>query len=148
METENKDILLLQRYAQDGDAEAFSKIVGRYQDFVYSACLRVLGNAADAEDVAQDCFLRLARGAGTITSSPGGWLHQCAIDMSRNEKRRQAARKRREEVHNQMKASSNNEPDWDEISPHVDEALDELPAADYIRIVKVYWKAKSPLQIR
>ena len=66
------DLLLLQRFADTGDAEAFSEIVGRYQHFVYAACLRVLGNSADAEDVAQECFLRLTRQADAVRSSVGG----------------------------------------------------------------------------
>ena len=48
----NDDLFLLKRYAKAKDAEAFSEIVGRYQDFVYGACLRVLRNPADAEDAA------------------------------------------------------------------------------------------------
>ena len=37
MQAANEDILLLRRYAETGDAEAFSDIVGRYQEFVYWA---------------------------------------------------------------------------------------------------------------
>jgi len=135
MKQREKDIVLLHRFAETGDAEAFSDIVGRYQDFVYGACMRVLGNAADAEDAAQECFLRLARQAGSVKSSLAGWLHHHATAESIDEKNRQAARRRREEVHNRMKASSNNEATWEDISPHVDTALDELP--DELRVILI-----------
>ena len=47
MATTSNDILLLQRYAEHGDAQAFSELMGRYQDFVYATCLRVMENAGD-----------------------------------------------------------------------------------------------------
>ncbi|HUW33929.1 MAG TPA: sigma-70 family RNA polymerase sigma factor, partial [Planctomycetota bacterium] len=125
----------LHRYATTGDAEAFSEIVGLYQDFVYGTCLRLLGNTADAEDAAQESFVSLARCAGRVTSSPGGWLHRCATGVALRMKQRQAARRRREEVHTQMKASANNGPSWDDVAPLVDQALDELP--DELRCVLV-----------
>ena len=135
MQPASKEIQLLQRYAKAGDAEAFSEIVGLYQDFVYGTCLRLLGNTADAEDAAQESFVSLARCAGAITSSPGGWLHRCATGLSLRMKQQQAARRRREEVHTQMKASAQNGPSWDDVAPLVDQALDELP--DELRCVVV-----------
>lgn len=129
------DIQLLDRYAKAGDAEAFSELVGRYQGFVYGTCLRVLDNAADAEDVAQECFLRLAKRAGDVRWSLAGWLHHNAVTMSIDEKRRQSARRAREEVHCQMNESNGTEARWEQIAPQVDQALDELP--DDLRVVLV-----------
>jgi len=135
MMQDNSDAALLRRFAEAGDGEAFSELVGRYQHFVYGACLRVLGNAADAEDIAQECFLRLARRADAVRYSLPGWLHHNATTMSMDERRRQAARRKREQVHDQMKASSNNEATWQETAPHIDKALDELP--DDLRLVLI-----------
>ncbi|NQT20564.1 MAG: sigma-70 family RNA polymerase sigma factor [Planctomycetes bacterium] len=132
---DNNDSVLLQRFAEGGDAQAFSELVGRHQNFVYGACLRVLDNTADAEDVSQECFLRLARRAGAVRSSVVGWLHHNATAMSIDAKRQQAARRRREQVHNEMKASNNNDGTWQEIAPHVDKAVDELP--DELRAVLI-----------
>ncbi len=50
----------LQR-AQQGDPESFSRLVSAYQRDVYALCYRMLGNAADAEDAAQETFLRAFR---------------------------------------------------------------------------------------
>lgn len=44
--------------AQKGDAHAFSALVEYYQRPVYNLCYRMLGNAQDAEDAAQETFLR------------------------------------------------------------------------------------------
>jgi len=44
--------------AQKGDPQAFTWIVETYQRPVYNLCNRMLGNAEDAEDAAQETFLR------------------------------------------------------------------------------------------
>jgi RNA polymerase sigma-70 factor (ECF subfamily) len=41
-----------------GDQSAFAALVERYQTAVYNLCYRMLGGAAEAEDAAQDAFLR------------------------------------------------------------------------------------------
>ena len=44
--------------AQQGDDEAFARLVEAYQRPVYNLCYRMLGNAGDAEDAAQETFIR------------------------------------------------------------------------------------------
>ena len=44
--------------AQNGDDEAFSNLVTQYQNPVYNLCYRMLGNAQEAEDAAQEAFWR------------------------------------------------------------------------------------------
>ena len=46
------------RRAQNGDAEAFALLVGEHQQFVYNLAWRALGNPHEAEDAAQDAFVR------------------------------------------------------------------------------------------
>jgi len=48
----------LVRRAQAGDAEAFSALVLEHQQFVYNLALRVVGDADEAEDLAQEAFVR------------------------------------------------------------------------------------------
>ena len=56
------DIALLKEYSRNGDPEAFSQLVRRYARMVYGACLRITGNAQEAEDITQECFLESQRG--------------------------------------------------------------------------------------
>ncbi len=44
--------------AQKGDAQAFSKLVDVYAEPVHNLCYRMLGNSEDAEDAAQETFMR------------------------------------------------------------------------------------------
>ena len=46
------------RAARAGDQSAFGRLVMAYQTPVYNLCYRMLGNAAEAEDAAQETFLR------------------------------------------------------------------------------------------
>ena len=55
LEQSEKEWLAL---AQRGDVEAFSQIVELYQRPVYNLCYRMLGNPQEAEDAAQEAFLR------------------------------------------------------------------------------------------
>lgn len=55
LSTDESDWLVL---AQNGDDEAFTQLVERYQNPVYNLCYRMLGNAQEAEDAAQEAFWR------------------------------------------------------------------------------------------
>lgn len=52
------------RQAQEGDDEAFGRLVETFQAPVYNLCLRMLGDPAEAEDAAQEAFLRAYRAFG------------------------------------------------------------------------------------
>jgi len=51
------DLNLIESFKQ-GDTSAFGELVLRYQDKIYNLCRHMLGNTADAEDAAQDVFLK------------------------------------------------------------------------------------------
>ena len=77
--------------AAEGDASAFKTIVERYQGMVYSVAYNVLGDHTDAEDAAQDAFLRcyrkLAQYRGEATFST--WLFRLALSTAVDYKRRE-----------------------------------------------------------
>src|SRR5438874_13082931 len=96
LSTAPDDATLLRLYAARGDASAFAELVRRYADMVYATARRVTGSDADALDVSQDCFLRLARSAAAITGSLGAWLHRTSLNRAREVLRSESSRLRRE----------------------------------------------------
>ena len=60
--TEPSEDVRLIRAAADGDRDAFEALVYKYENFVYRTAYYAVGNAADAEDLTQEIFLKLWRG--------------------------------------------------------------------------------------
>lgn len=79
------DRLLIRRFNR-GDESAFVEIVGRYRGRIQALAGRFLRNDADAEEVAQDTFVRAYRGLVRFRgeSSLATWLHRIAVNLARN----------------------------------------------------------------
>ena len=140
------DAVLLQRYAQNRDASAFAELVRRYAGYVFGTCLRITGNAHDAEDVSQECFLELARRAGSVGSSLAGWLHAAATHRACNSLRRAGTRRRHETKASTNKPSGDG-PTWAEIAPHVDRVLDEMPESLSVPLILHYMRGRTQSEI-
>ena len=123
------DVRLLESWWTRRDAEAFNEIVTRYSGLVYAACLRILGDPSEAQDVAQECFTRLAERPAAISISLGGWLHRMATRRALDAHRSDSRRRSREERYANTVESINTPDDlsWQEIRAFVDEAIDALP---------------------
>ena len=69
--------------AKQGDAEAFQALYDRHKRRVYSLCLRMTANTAEAEDLAQEAFLQLFRKIGTFRgeSAFSTWLHRLSVNV-------------------------------------------------------------------
>lgn len=65
-----------------GDEAAFGRLMARHQKRLYSLCLRLLQDPGDAEDAAQEVFLRLYRKAATF--EPRGQLFTLIYRMATN----------------------------------------------------------------
>ncbi|MHC4520837.1 MAG: sigma-70 family RNA polymerase sigma factor, partial [Planctomycetota bacterium] len=101
--------------------------VRRYVQLVYSASWRVLRDENDATDVTQETFFELTRHAGRISGSLAGWLHRVATQKSIDVIRRSAHRRNREKVYARSRPVEVQS--WQDLSEHVDQALDALPDA-------------------
>ena len=71
------------RRAQAGDAAAFEHLFQLHSRRVYALCLRMVGNPADAEDLAQEAFLQLFRKIATFRgeSAFSTWLHRMTVNV-------------------------------------------------------------------
>lgn len=79
-ETPEPDLI---RLAQQGDAAAFEGLYQLHNRRVYSLCLRMVGNTAEAEDLTQEAFLQLFRKISTFRgeSAFSTWLHRLAVNV-------------------------------------------------------------------
>ena len=71
---------------QRGDRDAFDRLVQRYQRDVYRLCYRYLNNHEDADDVAQEVFLRAYRAISRFRgdSAFSTWLYRIAVNACLN----------------------------------------------------------------
>jgi len=71
------------RLAQKGDAAAFEQLYRLHSRRVYALCLRMVGNTAEAEDLAQEAFLQLFRKIHTFRgeSAFSTWLHRLSVNV-------------------------------------------------------------------
>jgi RNA polymerase sigma factor (sigma-70 family) len=125
------DLDLLRRFTETGDPDAFAEIVRRYAKVVYSASHRILGDEARAQDVSQETFFRLLRQPRLVTHSLSGWLHRSATHLAIDARRSELSRRHREKTYwlNQeagQEGAQAKEPKWEDVSPYVDQALNEL----------------------
>jgi RNA polymerase sigma-70 factor, ECF subfamily len=69
--------------AQAGDHTAFAQLYSLHKRRIYSLCLRMVGNVAEAEDLTQEAFLQLHRKISTFRgdSAFSTWLHRLAINV-------------------------------------------------------------------
>jgi RNA polymerase sigma-70 factor (ECF subfamily) len=76
------------------DAGQFEAFVRKYQDMVFATAVRLLGNPAEAEDIAQTVFLRAFQRFDTIGQSPAlaGWLKTVTTNACLNHLSRYRAR--------------------------------------------------------
>jgi len=69
--------------AKQGDEAAFETLYQLHKRRVYSLCLRMVSNPAQAEDLAQEAFLQLFRKIGTFRgeSAFSTWLHRMTVNV-------------------------------------------------------------------
>lgn len=78
----------------DGDDEAFSALVARFHRTVYSIAYRMSGNAAEAEDLSQEIFLRIYKNLDKYDPSMplAPWINRLACNHILNRLKRRAPR--------------------------------------------------------
>jgi RNA polymerase sigma factor (sigma-70 family) len=117
---------LLEYWCTHRDAETFRTIVNRHGPMVYATCTRILRDCVQAEDITQECFEALASARRPPREHLGGWLHGVATNLSLKYLRSTGRRKARERQYAEIHGATT-EPAWDDIYPHVDEAIARLP---------------------
>lgn len=85
MSAEESDLSLVQR-AQRGESGAFDALVRRYQHKVVKLVMRYVRNPTEAEDIAQDAFIKAYRALPRFRGDSAfyTWLYRIAINTAKN----------------------------------------------------------------
>ncbi len=141
------DTELLREYAEHATESAFTEIVSRHTNLVYSASLRHMNSPDIAAEVAQTVFVGLARRARSLCSllrqdaSLAGWLCRSARNVSLNLRRNEFRRRSRERLAmEQLDPILETSPDWERLRPVLDEVMSELSEPDYDALVMRFFK--------
>ena len=121
------------------DTEAFAALVKQHQKMVHALAFRMTGSLDDAEDLAQETFIRAYRQLASFRgdSKFSTWLCQITVNLSLNWRKRE---NRRDDIHSQwaenMMAEKVGQARFqDELSTRVQMALDRLPPKQRAAIV-------------
>jgi len=99
----------LVRRFQSGDTEAFSDLVVRYQDRVFTLSMRWMGDTEQASDVSQDVFVALYRSLDRFRgeSKLSTWIFRVTVNHCKN--RRLHLRRRKSDLHEPLEGLSQDE---------------------------------------
>jgi RNA polymerase sigma factor (sigma-70 family) len=143
------DVELLQEYLGSKSESAFTELVQRHFGLVYSvASRRLRGDAHLAEDVAQSVFNDLARKAHSLRNRAtlGGWLYLSANTASAAVIRREGRRLARETTAHDMQTTlsrENDQPNWTQLRPVIDDAIIALREGDREAVVLRFFEQRS-----
>jgi RNA polymerase sigma-70 factor (ECF subfamily) len=138
--------------AKSGDQDAFRALVGAHKDRAYALALRLTGSAADAEEVAQDAFVRAWRALPAFRGEAafGTWLHRIVSRLALDRRERLVARARHE-----MPAAETPEivdeaapPDAaEDVGLRMERLLEKLPERARAAVVLYYYEDRSVLAV-
>jgi RNA polymerase sigma-70 factor (ECF subfamily) len=138
----------------------FATFMHAYQDMVFSTAARLTGNDAQAEDIAQEVFLKAYENFPALRASPtaGGWLKTVATNLTLNHLSRY---RRRWRLFSEMHREDDEEPEIDfpiadtvvadieagQRHELVEQALRALPEHQRVPIVLYHFEEMSYEQI-
>jgi RNA polymerase sigma factor (sigma-70 family) len=145
----SNDTELLRQYLEGHTESAFSELVHRHLNLVYSAGLRETGgDTALAEDLSQAVFTELARKAPRLLDHPSlaGWLYTAVRHTAANLRRSEQHRRKREEeaqIMNELLSEDSPAESWEQLRPVIDSALHGLKESDRTAIVLRFLENRS-----
>jgi len=138
-DTDEEKVWVLQ--SRNGDPAAFELLIRAHQRMIHSLTFRMTGSLADAEDLAQETFIRAYQQLDSYQGNAkfSSWLYRIAVNACLNWRKREA---RREQAHHQWAGSgaarqtgADSIADSDELSQSVQAALMKLPPKQRAAIV-------------
>ncbi|WP_316790292.1 sigma-70 family RNA polymerase sigma factor [Pedobacter frigoris] len=137
-----------------GNTTVYSELVKRHQRFVFTLAIRFVKNREDAEEIAQDCFIKAYRGLGTYkqTSRFSTWLYTITYTtamsfLRKNRMQTQSIDDEENALQLENHVSEFNTNLVEQKSGHVflNMAIDMLSAEDAV-IITLFYKGEQSLE--
>src|SRR5437773_3114823 len=145
-----EDSELLREFAERGSDAAFTTLVQRYADLVYSTAFRQLRDPHLAQEVAQTVFCLLVRKARSLSkrSALVGWLYRATCIAAADALRTERRRREREQKAAQMDIQATvTDIAWEQLSPLLDEAINQLGEKDRIAVLLRFFQRKPMREV-
>jgi len=153
MQQQETDLALITAVL-NGNTAVYSELVKRHQRFVFTLALRFTKNREDAEEVAQDCFVKAYRALGTFrqTSKFSTWLYSITYTsaMSALRKKRLTTISLDDDEYTVQPVSPSSYSDTDTIEKksayvYLNQAIDSL-LPDDAAIITLFYKGEQSLE--
>lgn len=133
---------------QQGNTQAFSHLVEKYQDIVFSIALKVLKNREDAQEMAQESFIKAYRSIHTFQGKAkfSTWLYSITYNTCITHTRKKKPVTTQIEsipVSEEETVDATIELPQEERSRYLEAALKMLPEEDYTLVVLYYYEDQS-----
>lgn len=133
-----------------GNQEAMGKLYDRYSAVVYAVALRVLGDAAAAEDVLQEIFIQLWRNPSAFDASRGNlapWLAVIARNRALDALRKRKPQTEIDETTVTVEPDLAADADRMRVAEKVRSTLKQMPAAQRSALEMAYFEGYSHSEI-
>jgi RNA polymerase sigma factor (sigma-70 family) len=146
--TDALDMDLVREFALNHSEAAFTELVQRHLNLVYSVARRCTGNDGDAQDVTQAVFAILARKAAGLRARTvlAGWLYETTRHSAACVQRTNARRHVREQeayMQSTLTENANTATDWRRLAPHLEAAMSQLDEGDRTLLALRFYENKS-----
>ena len=132
--TEELTLAILTRKA-DRQTGAFEQLLAAHERMVVGTAFRILGRMEDAQDAAQDVFLRLHRNMDRIESEPKAWLYRVTVNVCNDFFRRRMATTELDIAHADPSPGPDHALSMDERKRLLMEGLQTLPERERTAVV-------------
>lgn len=133
---------------QQGNTQAFSHLVEKYQDIVFSIALKVLKNRDDAQEMAQESFIKAFRSIHSFQGKAkfSTWLYSITYNTCITHTRKKKPVTTQIEsipVSEEETMDASDDLTGEEKSRYLEAAMKMLPEEDYTLIILYYYEDQS-----
>ena len=141
------DMDLMREYADRNSESAFSGLVHRHINLVYSVALRYTGNSQDAQDVTQAVFVILAKKSAGLRQRTTliGWLYETTRFTARQLLRTRVRQQARDQEAYMQSTLNDSDTDnvWLQLAPLLEEAMTRLNEKERTLLALRFFENKS-----